>query len=156
MHFEILGEITGVETIATGSGIREIARLRKSYGRGRWRKRKGFAEVLLNSGEILSAEVHWYEATGIGKREFKIKRFIWSVLAMAKAAKRLVICVDNSGYEVSLERRKIYVAIPDARAEKLGQLRVIDESGEDYLYPKSSFVPATLPQSVRRAVLQAA
>jgi len=76
MHFEILGEITGVETIAAGSGIREIARLRKRYGRGRWRKRKGFAEVLLNSGEILSAEVHWYEATGIGKREFKIKRFI--------------------------------------------------------------------------------
>ncbi len=76
MHFEILGEITGVETIATGSGIREITRLRKRYGRGRWRKRKGFAEVLLNSGEILGAEVHWYEATGIGKREFKIKRFI--------------------------------------------------------------------------------
>jgi len=74
---------------------------------------------------------------------------------MARAAKRLVICVDNSGYEVSLERRKIYVAIPDARAEKLGQLRVIDESGEDYLHPKSSFVPATLPQAVRRAVLQA-
>jgi hypothetical protein len=75
---------------------------------------------------------------------------------MAKTAKRLVICVDNSGYEVSLERRKIYVALPDAKAEKLGQLRVIDESGEDYLYPKSSFVPATLPQSVRRAVMQAA
>jgi len=74
---------------------------------------------------------------------------------MAKAAKRLVICVDNSGYEVSLERRKIYVALMDPKAEKLGQLRVIDESGEDYLYPKSSFVRATLPQSVRRAVIQA-
>jgi hypothetical protein len=55
---------------------------------------------------------------------------------MAKAAKRLVICVDNSGYEVSLERRKIYVSIPDAKAESLGHVRVIDESGEDYLYPK--------------------
>lgn len=76
MHFEILGQVTGVETIATGSGIREIARLRKRYGRGRWRKRKGFAEVHLDSGEILRAEVHWYEATGIGKREFKIKRFL--------------------------------------------------------------------------------
>lgn len=75
---------------------------------------------------------------------------------MARAAKRLVICVNNSGYEVSLERRKIYVALPDARAEKLGQLRVVDESGDDYLYPKSSFVPATLPHSVRRAVMQAA
>src|SRR5260370_27503635 len=55
---------------------------------------------------------------------------------MAKAAKRFVICVDNSGYEVSLERRKIYVSLPDPKAARLGQLRVIDESGEDYLYPK--------------------
>ena len=74
---------------------------------------------------------------------------------MAKAAKRLVICVDNTGYEVSLERRKIYVAVPDARAEKLNQLRVIDESGEDYLYPAGSFVSLTLPQPIRKAVLQA-
>jgi hypothetical protein len=75
---------------------------------------------------------------------------------MAKAAKRLVICVDNAGYEVSLERRKIYVSVPDLRAEKLGQVRVIDESGEDYLYPKDSFVTVALPQPIRRAVLQAA
>lgn len=75
---------------------------------------------------------------------------------MARAARRLVICIDNSGYEVSLERRKIYVSIHDARAEKLGQLRVIDESGEDYLYPKETFVSAELPAPVRRAVLQAA
>ncbi|MGH8254800.1 MAG: hypothetical protein ACRET0_01115 [Steroidobacteraceae bacterium] len=76
MHFEILGEISAVETIATGSGIREIARLRKRYGRGRWRKRKGIAEVRLAGGEIVAAELHWYEATGIGKREFKIKRLL--------------------------------------------------------------------------------
>jgi hypothetical protein len=75
---------------------------------------------------------------------------------MARAARQLVICVNNSGYEVSLERRKIYVCLPDARAQKLGQLRVIDESGEDYLYPKDSFVTAELPQPIRRAVLQAA
>jgi hypothetical protein len=76
MHFEVLGDIAEVETIATGSGIREIARLRKRYGRGRWRKRKGIAEIRLRNGEIVRAEVHWYEATGIGKREFKIKRLI--------------------------------------------------------------------------------
>ena len=70
-------------------------------------------------------------------------------------ARQLVICVDNSGYEVSLERRKIYVCIPDARAEKLGQLRVIDESGDVYLYPKGSFLKAELSQPVRRAVLKA-
>ena len=76
MHFEIFGDLSAVETIATGSGIRELPRLRKRYGRGRWRKRKGYTEVRLHSGEILRAEVHWYEATGIGRREFKIKRFL--------------------------------------------------------------------------------
>ncbi len=76
MYFEIIGEPSAVETIAAGSGIRELARLRKRYGRGRWRKRKGIARVRLPSGEIVRAELHWYEATGIGKREFKIKQFL--------------------------------------------------------------------------------
>ena len=75
---------------------------------------------------------------------------------MAKSTRRLVICLDNAGYEVSLERRKIYLAVPDARAEKLGQVRVIDESGEDYLYPNELFIEAELPLAVRRAVLHAA
>lgn len=76
MYFEIIGEISAVETIATRSGIREISRLRKRYGRGRWRKRKGVAQIRLEDGDIVLAEVHWYEALGIGKREFKIKRFL--------------------------------------------------------------------------------
>lgn len=76
MYFRILGDIGGVETIATGAGIREIARLRKQYGCGRWRKRKGIAEIQLPGGEICRAEVHWYEATGIGRREFKIKHLL--------------------------------------------------------------------------------
>ena len=75
---------------------------------------------------------------------------------MANSSKYLYICLNNLGYEVSLERRKIYVALPDAKAEKLGQLRIVDESGEDYLYPAKRFVAANLPQSTRRAVLQAA
>ena len=76
MYFEIVGDITHVETFAIGTPIREIARLRKLYGRGRWRKRKGIARVRLEDGAILSAEVHWYEAHGIGRRDFKIKRYI--------------------------------------------------------------------------------
>lgn len=76
MHFEIVGDITHIETFAAGSSIREVARLRKIYGRGRWRKRKGIARVRLEDGSVLLAEVHWYEATGIGRREFKIKRYI--------------------------------------------------------------------------------
>ena len=75
---------------------------------------------------------------------------------MAKAAKRLFICLDSKGYEVSLERLKIYVALPDAKAERTGYLRVIDESGGDYLYSSERFVAAELPVSTRRAVLQAA
>jgi hypothetical protein len=75
---------------------------------------------------------------------------------MAKAATSLVICVQNEGYDVSLERRKLYVSIADREAEKLGQIRIVDESGEDYLYPRKFFVPVELPQSVRRAVLLAA
>ena len=76
MHFTIVAEITQVETFATGSGIREVARLRKLYGRGRWRKRKGVAKVRLEDGSVHFAETHWYEPTGIGKREFKIKQFV--------------------------------------------------------------------------------
>jgi hypothetical protein len=59
-----------------GSSIREVARLRRLYGKGRWRKRKGIARVRLNDGSVHLAEVHWYEATGIGRKELKIKRFI--------------------------------------------------------------------------------
>ena len=76
MHFQIIGSISEVETIATSSGIREIARLRKRYGRGRWRKRKGIADVRLSNGETVRAEIHWYEATGIGRKEHKIKHIV--------------------------------------------------------------------------------
>lgn len=76
MRFELLGPITQIETFAVGSRIREISRLRKFYGRGRWRKRKGSAKVRLSDGSIHLVEVHWYEATGIGRKEYKIKRLL--------------------------------------------------------------------------------
>jgi len=75
MEFEIVGAVAEIETIAVGSRIRDILGLRRRYGSGRWRKLKGVALVrLLVSGETFRAEVHWYEASGIGRREFKIKR----------------------------------------------------------------------------------
>jgi hypothetical protein len=74
MRFEILGEISDIETFATASGIREIGRLRRIYGRGRWRKRKGVARVCDGSTHL--AELHWYEASGIGRKEFKIKHLL--------------------------------------------------------------------------------
>jgi hypothetical protein len=76
MHFEIIGEITDIEPIAVGSSIRDLARLRKQYGSGRWRKLKGTALVRLANGRIRRAELHWYEAHGIGKKEIKRKRYV--------------------------------------------------------------------------------
>ena len=76
MSFEILGEISGVEIIATGSSIRDLERLRKRYGLGKWRKMKGTATVQLASGRVRLAELHWYEAHGIGRKEFKRKRYL--------------------------------------------------------------------------------
>ena len=76
MSFEIGGEITQIETIAAGASIRELPRLRRLYGRGRWRKVKGIALVRLRSGTIRRAELHWYEAHGIGRKEIKRKRYV--------------------------------------------------------------------------------
>ena len=76
MYFEIIGEITEIETIAVGSAIRDLALLRQQFDPGRWRKLKGVAQVRLQNGRIRRVEVHWYEAHGVGKRKLKIKRYL--------------------------------------------------------------------------------
>jgi hypothetical protein len=76
MYFEIVGSITDIETIAAGRAIRQLARLRRQHGRGPWRKLKGVATVRIASGELRRAEIHWYEAHGIGRVRYKIKRFL--------------------------------------------------------------------------------
>jgi hypothetical protein len=76
MRFAIVSDITEIETIAVNQSIREITRLRKQYGSGRWRKRKGIATVLLADGTPHTVELHWYEAIGVGPHEYKIKRFL--------------------------------------------------------------------------------
>jgi hypothetical protein len=76
MDFELVGDLTDVETIAVGNGIRELSRLRRLSGRGRWRKMKGVARIRLRDGRRRLAELHWYEAHGIGKKEFKRKRYL--------------------------------------------------------------------------------
>ena len=73
MDFEIVGSIRAIQAIATGTGIRDLTRLSRQYGRGKWRKLKGFAAVRLLDGTVHTAEIHWYEAHGIGKKEFKLK-----------------------------------------------------------------------------------
>lgn len=77
-----------------------------------------------------------------------------SAQIMKKAETRFVLCVENKDYPASLERRKVYQVLIDQQALKLGQIRVVDESGEDYLYPQEYFVPIKLPQAAERAVLR--
>lgn len=76
MDFEVIGQIEGAETFASGREIRELDRLYRLYGRGRWRKRKGAAHISLANGTVRRAELHWYEASGIGRFELKIKRYL--------------------------------------------------------------------------------
>lgn len=73
MKFEIVSEITNIETIAVGNSIRVLSILNRKYGKGRWRKKKGIATVKVKDGSFHLAELHWYEAHGIGKRDVKIK-----------------------------------------------------------------------------------
>ena len=76
MDFEILSDITEITKIAVGSSIRDVDKLRRKYGRGRWRKLKGVATIRLRNGRIRVAELHWYEAHGIGRKDIKRKRYL--------------------------------------------------------------------------------
>jgi hypothetical protein len=76
VEFDIVGPIAQIETFAVGAAIREIERLRRIYGPGRWRKRKGIARIRLTDGSLHRAELHWYEASGVGRREYKIKAYL--------------------------------------------------------------------------------
>jgi hypothetical protein len=147
VFFDILGVIIEIETFATGASIRELPRLRKLYGKGRWRKRKGLAEVRLLNGRIRKGEVHWYEASGIGKKEFAVPR-----LTMTAKQKGYAVCLRNRGFVASLEVRKLYPFIDDPDAEANDLIRVVDESGEDYLYPARLFRKLALPDDVQRAL----
>lgn len=75
-NFEVVSFVTNIEIVAVGRRIREITRLRREYGPGRWRKLKGVARVRIDDGWTIRAEVHWYEAAGVGKREMKLKRIL--------------------------------------------------------------------------------
>lgn len=150
MFFRIVGHISDVETIASGKGIREARRLRRAYGGRRWKKLKGTAVIELADGTMCHAEVHCTKPTASALGSSSSNAF-WK-LNTKKTETQFVVCVKNKGYSASLELRKLYQAISDERAAKLHQLRIVDESGEDYLYPEGYFVPVQLPQAVERAV----
>jgi hypothetical protein len=102
---------------------------------------------------VFLVELHWYAATGIGKKEFM--KILFGGNAM-NTPRSFVVCIDNREYPASLEQFKIYSVIPDAMAEKHQQIRVIDESGEDYLYPKNYFMPIQISKELEQIILQAA
>ncbi len=140
MNFEILGTLASIETIASGRGIRELKRLNRVYGKAAWRKRKGIARIRLSDGTVKLAELHWYKNKKLpGARIMKHK---------------FLLCVENKGYEASLEIRKLYEQIPDREAERHNQVRIIDESGEDYLYPSSFFATVRLSIQTKDKLLE--
>lgn len=142
--FEIVGNIKNREVIAQGRGIRDLSELKSRYGDGNWRKCKGEATIELPDGRIRRAELHWYEAHGIGKRRIKRKRYygLMRALETTSRAANIVICVRNEGYELDFKPWHVYEVIPDETLE-ISDLRVIDETGEDYIYPASYFVSAS-------------
>jgi hypothetical protein len=133
MDFELVGGITEIETIAAGRGIRDLARLRRLYGKGHWRKMKGAAMKRMASVKKSSSA----RSTSTKRRK------------PAVAERTFAVCVRNDGYEASLERNKIYTVLPDDEAERDGDVRVIDESGEDYLFSADRFVPIEVPSAVK-------
>jgi hypothetical protein len=148
--FEILGEIEQIETIAVGAGVRARALLNKAYGKGRWRKRKGIGRVRLPGGVVRRVELHWYGSPR--HRATRLQDQGVRRLAM-KRSTRFAVCLDNAGNEASLNRGKIYVVLPDARAAKDDLIRIVDESSEDYLFSAKQFEVVDFPQAVRRKLL---
>jgi hypothetical protein len=151
MHFKIVGRITNVESIAFGKTIRERKRLWKAYGKGRWRKLKVLPTLSFSMVRYAMRKSTGTKPTALGRKNTKSSGFSTEM----KREAQFVICIGNEGYQASLELRKIYQIVPDKVAARLHQIRVIDESGEDYLYPEDYFVPVQLPQSVERAVRRA-
>jgi hypothetical protein len=150
MYFEIIGEITDIEIIARGRGIHDLARLRKKYGPGNWRKLKGRATVRLEDGAIHSAGFIGMKHTALAERNSRSSER-WAEPMKNISSTRFAICLKNKGSE-DLVIRKVYQVLPDEAAEQKGLLRIIDESGEDYLYPASYFFLIDLPQKVERTL----
>jgi hypothetical protein len=100
------------------------------------------------------AELHWYEAHGIGRKEMKRKRYLeWIMKEIMELTPDFVVCLYNEDYPASLERHKICRVVPDEDAASDGDLRIIDESGGGYLYPASYFAPIEVPQVVEESLL---
>jgi hypothetical protein len=156
MPFEIVGEITLIETIAVGKRIRDLQRLRRLYGRSRWRKLKGVSLVRLRSGTIRKAELHGMRRmASAGKKSSASGMSNKTRTPRGRSGATFVVCIENAGYPASLELHKIYRVLPDEDATREGDLRIVDESGEDYLFSADRFVAIEVPAAVRASLLKA-
>lgn len=156
MQFEILSDISDIETFATGSAIREIAGCEESTDAVAGVNARESPASDWQIALSISLKYIGTNPPGSGARNSRSSTCFKSETMAKSQARRLVVCIDNEGYPASIERRKIYVALRDIDAEKHGLLRIVDESGDDYLYPKMFFRSIALPQSVKKAVLNAA
>jgi len=150
VQLEVVGEIADVEPIAVGKGVRIRQLLMKRFGRGRWRKLKGFGQVRLPDGTIRAAELHWFEAHGIAKKD-ENQTLPGLNMSRAKRERKFAICIKSDDTDL-LTPRKIYEVLPDTSAEKSDFIRVIDNEGEDYLYPASSFIFVNFPNDVEKVL----
>jgi hypothetical protein len=156
MDFDLVGEITDVETIAAGRGIRDLPRLRRLYGKGYWRKMKGSVRIRL-CGMVAFGLLNCIGMKGMASaKKSSSARGTSTRRSKSAPSRRFAVCVRNDGYEASLERNKIYTVLPDDEAERDGDLRVIDESGEDYLFSADRFVAIEVPAAVRASLLKSA
>jgi len=153
MELQILGEIADPAVIAKGVSLRVRTRLYKVYGPGKWRKLKGRATVRLPDGFVVRAEVHWYEAHGVRPKRAEDQALLG---AHGMSNETFVLCIKSGGYSASLEQRKVYRTMSDPAAEGHGMVRVVDESGEDYLFPTKLFVPIAVPTAAAKAFARAA
>jgi hypothetical protein len=153
MRFEIFGEISDIETFATGPAFARSRDFNESMDAAARANARALPACDYPMARSVSLSYTGTRPPGSDAKNSR-SRTCFEIMTRTQA-KQLVVCVDNDGYAVSLEKRKIYVALRDAAAEKHNMLRIVDESGEDYLYPKAFFRSIALPQAVRRAVLAA-
>jgi hypothetical protein len=151
VDFELVGHISDIEAIAIGRAARDRRRLDRLYGKGRWRKMKGVGRIRLPDGWA-----YWLSCIGMKRTASVGKRSRRNATSgRSRRPNGFVVCVRSAGYEASLERNKIYITLPDQQAEQHGQLRVVDDSGEDYLFSADRFVAIEVPAAVRLSLLKA-
>lgn len=153
--FEIIGSIRDIETIASGTGVRDRPHLWRRFGRDHWRKMKGIAEVRYPDRSVWLGRATLVRSARHRKTAAKSKAA--AVPAVNGRRPKFVICVDPGEYaEVDLDLGKVYEALPTEKdAREHGMIRVVDNSGEDYLFPAKRFVDVKLPKAAREAVLRA-